>query len=256
LKNSVAAQSSANITSLPGKGLGKILRAGRYDHELLEVDWIVGMHAAVDDVHHRHRQHTCRRAADIAVERQIVGGGRGLGDRKRNAEDRVGAETGFVGRAVEPDHRFVDLDLRLGVEAAQRIEDLAIDRLDRAEHALAKIALLVAVAELDGLVRARGGARRHGGAAERAVLEDDIDLDGRIASAVENFAADNIDNGSHIRSRLTSPIFACPLPNMPRHALGGFYRIGKALATPWLAGRRALLSWRAKRGMQCPVRPA
>src|SRR3954469_21639646 len=31
-------------------------RAGGDDHELLEVDRVVGVRAAVDDVHHRHRQ--------------------------------------------------------------------------------------------------------------------------------------------------------------------------------------------------------
>ena len=188
--------------------LGKILRSGGHDHEFLKIDRIVGMHAAVDDIHHRHRQHACRRAADIAIERQIVGGGGRLGDRKRDTEDRVGAETSLVGRAVEADHRFVDLDLRLGVEAAQRIEDFAIDRFDRAAHALAEITLLVAVTKLDGLVRAGRSSRRHGGTAERAILQDDIDLNGRIAAAVENFAADNIDDGSHTRSRLTSPFGA------------------------------------------------
>ena len=30
--------------------------ADRHDHEFLEVDRIVGMGAAVEDVHHRHRQ--------------------------------------------------------------------------------------------------------------------------------------------------------------------------------------------------------
>jgi hypothetical protein len=37
-------------------GLGDARRADRYDHELLEVDVVVGVHPAIDDVHHRHRQ--------------------------------------------------------------------------------------------------------------------------------------------------------------------------------------------------------
>ena len=36
--------------------LGETRRANRHDHELLEVDVVVGVLAAVDDVHHRHRQ--------------------------------------------------------------------------------------------------------------------------------------------------------------------------------------------------------
>jgi hypothetical protein len=44
---------------------------------------------------------------------------------------------------------------------------------------------------------AGGGARRHGGAAKRAVFERDIDLDGGIAARIENFTGDNVDNLSH-----------------------------------------------------------
>jgi len=45
--------------------------ADRHDHEFLDVDRIVGMRPAIDDVHHRNRQHVRTRTADIAVERQM-----------------------------------------------------------------------------------------------------------------------------------------------------------------------------------------
>ena len=55
---------------------------GRHHHELLEVDAVVGVRAAVQDVHHRHGQHARRLAAEVAVERQArLGRGR-LGDRE------------------------------------------------------------------------------------------------------------------------------------------------------------------------------
>ena len=82
-----------------------------------------------------------------------------------------------------------------------RVDDLDIDGLDRLEHALAEIAALVAVAQLDRLVRAGRGAGRHGGAAHRAVLQHDIDLDRRIAAAVEDLAADDVDDRGHGRLR-------------------------------------------------------
>ena len=72
-----------------------------------------------------------RGAADIAVERQAARLRRRLGDRQRDAEDGVGAEAALVGRAVERDQRLVDLDLLLGVHAADRVEDLAVDGVDR-----------------------------------------------------------------------------------------------------------------------------
>ena len=99
------------------------------------------------------------------------------------------------------DHGLVDLDLRLGVHAAKRVENLAVDGLDRVLHALAEIARLVAVAQLDRLMRAGRGARRHPGAAARAVFQHDIDLHRRIAAAVQNFPADDVDDGGHGSSR-------------------------------------------------------
>ena len=201
---------------------GEGRRADRHDHEFLEVDRVVGMHAAVDDVHHRHRQHAGLGAADIAVERQLVGDRRGLGDRQRHAEDGVGAEPRLVGRAVERDHRLVDLALRLGVHAADGIENLAFDGGDRLLHALAEIAFLVAVAQFDRLMRAGRGAGWHRGAAARAVLEHDLDLDGRVAAAVEHFAADDVGDGGH------------GVPGLWR--LRRFYRRGAALVMP--RGRR------------------
>ena len=177
--------------------LGEARHAGRHDHEFLEVDRIVGMHAAIDDVHHRHRQQARGGAADIAVERLALGLRGGLGGGERDAEDGIGAEAAFVGGAVERDHGLVDLGLRLGVHAAERLENLAVDRLDRLAHALAAVAGLVAVAQFHRLMHAGGGAGGHRGAAERAVLQDDVDFDGRIAAAVEDFAADDVGDGGH-----------------------------------------------------------
>src|SRR5262249_19148671 len=61
----------------------------------------------------------------------------------------------------------------------------------------ALITRLVAVAQLDRFVRAGGGAGWHRRAALGAVLEDHVDLDGRIAAAVEDLTADDVDDGSH-----------------------------------------------------------
>ncbi len=47
-------------------------------------------------------------------------------------------------------------------------------------------------------MRAGGSAGRHGGAAHRAVFQHDVDLDGRIAAAVQNLAADDVDDGGHV----------------------------------------------------------
>ena len=107
-------------------------------------------------------------------------------------------EPALVRGAVEIDHDLVDLDLLLDGLIAQRLEDFAVDGLDRLLHALAEIALLVAVAQFDRLMRAGGGARGHRRAADRAVFQHHIDFDGGIAPAIENFAANDVDDGGHV----------------------------------------------------------
>ena len=84
---------------------GEGLRAGRQDHELLDVDRIVGVGAAVDDVHHRHRQDAGRDAADVLVERQAGRHGAALADGQGDAEDGVGAQAALVRRAVQLDQQ-------------------------------------------------------------------------------------------------------------------------------------------------------
>ena len=87
-------------------------KAHRHDHELLEVHVGVGVRAAVEDVHHRHRQAVAAGGAgqrrDVGVERQPGGLGAGLEGGHRDAEQRVGAEPALGGRAVERDHRLVE----------------------------------------------------------------------------------------------------------------------------------------------------
>ncbi len=177
--------------------LGDAARADGHDHEFLNVDRVIGMLAAVDDVHHRHRQQPRRGAADIAVERLAAGIGGGLGDGQRDAQNGIGAQTGLVGCAVQLDQRAVDGHLLGRVRTHQRLGDLAVDGGHRVEHALAQIARLVAVAQFDRLMLAGGGARGHGGAPHRPVFEDHIHLDGRIAAAVKDFAAGDIENRGH-----------------------------------------------------------
>ena len=80
----------------PAQRLGEGGRADRRDHELLDVDVVVGVRAAVEDVHHRDGQHVRVRAAEVAEQRQVGRVGGGPGDRERDAEDGVGAEPGLV----------------------------------------------------------------------------------------------------------------------------------------------------------------
>ena len=52
------------------------------DHELLKVDAVVGVRAAVDHVQHRHGEHVCALAPEVAPQRQplLRRGGVGCGE--------------------------------------------------------------------------------------------------------------------------------------------------------------------------------
>ena len=75
------------------------------------------------------------------------------------------------------------------------------DRIHRLADTLATIARLVTVTEFDRLMGACRRARRHGRPASRAVLQNDVDLHGRVAAAVEDFSANNVGDGGHRRVR-------------------------------------------------------
>ena len=92
----------------PAHGLGQRRRPDRHEHELLQLQLVVGVDAAVQHVHQRHGQDVRVRAAQVPVQRLSGALGRGSRDRQRDAEHRVGPERALRGRAVEVEHRAVD----------------------------------------------------------------------------------------------------------------------------------------------------
>ena len=180
----------------PAQGLGEARGADRREHELLHVDVGVGVGAAVEHVHERHRQHVRVGAAHVAVERELGLVGRRLRRRQRHAEDGVGAETALAVGAVEGDELVVEEALVGRVEAHDGIGDLGVDVLDRGADTLAAVAV-AAVAQLVRLVRAGAGAARHDGAPTRAREQLDVDLDGRVPPGIEDLAAHDLHDRAH-----------------------------------------------------------
>ena len=173
-------------------------RAHRDDHQLLQVQVVVGMGATVHHVHHRHRQLHAAHATKIAVQRQaaFLGGGAGHGHAHR--QRGVGAQARLVLGAVQVDQGLVQKGLLAGVQAEHRFADLGVDVLDGFQHALAQVALHVAVAQLDGFARAGRSARRYCRAAHGAGFQQHIAFDGGIAAAVQNLAGDDVNDCTHL----------------------------------------------------------
>ena len=202
----------------PAQRLGERRRADRRDHELLDVDVGVRVSAAVEDVHHRHRQQVRVRSAEVAEQRQLGRLGGGPGDGQADAEDRVGAEPGLVRRAVEVDHREVDQALVARVLAEQLGLDLLDDRAYGLLDALAAV-LGVAVAEFDRLERAGRRAGGHGRPGLREVVEHDFDLDGWVATRIQDLPGmDGFDRRHEFLpgARLIAPVRE---PTEPRKAV-------------------------------------
>ena len=180
----------------PPQRLAERHRADRHDHELLQVHVVVGVHAAVEDVHHGDGQHVGVGPAHVAVQGQLELVGRGPGHRQRHAEDGVGPQAGLVVGVVEVAQDAVDVALVEGVEADQGVVDLVLDVADRVEHALAAVAV-AAVAQLDRLELAGRGPGRDDGAALGPAVEEDLDLDGGVAPRVEDLTSDDVFDGAH-----------------------------------------------------------
>ncbi len=155
------------------------------------------MFPAVDDVHHRDRQDAGRGAADIAEQRLRREIGGGFCNGKAHTQNGVCPKAALVVGAVEFDHRHVDADLFGGIHADDFIGDLSVHGGDRFENTFAHVAALVAIPLFNGLVCAGGCARWHGGAADGAVFQKDVDFDRGVAPAVEDFAGVDVDDGAH-----------------------------------------------------------
>ena len=182
----------------PAQGLGKGGSAHGHDHELLEVHVVVGMHTAVQDVHHGRRQKMRVRTAHVLVQRQLGSLRGGLGHGQRRAQDGVGAEGPLVLRAVGLDHGGIHHALILGLKADEHVGDLVVHMGHGIQRALAQITALVAVAQLHGLESARGSARGNRRAAEGAVFQHNFHFDGGVAARVENLAPVHIDDDAHV----------------------------------------------------------
>ena len=180
------------------QGVAKALRADRDDHEFLHVQAVVGVRAAVDDVHHRHRHLHRAGAAEIAVQGQAALVRGGLGHGHGHSQHRIRAQARLVLGAVQIDQGLVDETLLGGIQAHDGFGNLGIDVLDRVQHALAEVALLVAVAQFDGFARAGRSARGHRGASHHAGLQQHVGFHGRIAARIQDLARHHIDYRTHV----------------------------------------------------------
>ena len=173
----------------------KLGRADRDDHELLEVDRVVGVRAAVEHVHHRHRAGSApprrRGSATAAGPAPSAAAARAAPATRRGSRSRRAASLfGVPSRSISARSSAC---WSTRVDARDRLGDLAVDVADGLGDALAQ-PRVAAVAQLGGLELAGRGARGHRGAAGGAGAQDDVDLDRRVPAGVEDLAGvDGLD---------------------------------------------------------------
>ena len=155
------------------------------------------MHAAVEDVHHGRGQDMAVHTAHVLVQRETGGLGSGLGAGQRHAQDGVSAQSALVVRAVQLQHHVVDSALIVGFETDERVGDLIVHMANGIQRALAQITLLVAVAQLNCLERARRRTGGNGRTTEGTILQHNFHLDRGVAARVQDFTPEHIDDDAH-----------------------------------------------------------
>ena len=171
--------------------------AHRDDHELLQVQIVVGVRAAVDDVHHGHGQIFACHAAEIAVQRNARLFCRRASHRHTHRQHRVGAQAAFILGAIQVDQGAIQKSLLAGIQPQHGFGNFGVDVLHRLQYALAQITAFVAVAQLNRLTAAGRCAAGHCGTPHHAAFEQHIAFNSGVAAAVEHFTANNINNGTH-----------------------------------------------------------
>ena len=175
----------------------KTRRTHRNDHQLLQVEVVVCMRAAIDHIHHRYRHLHRARAAEVAVQRQARLFRCSARHRHAHGERRVGAQAPLVVGAVQINQGAVQERLLTGVQPHHGFRHFGVDVLHRLQHPFAAVARFVAVAQLDRLARTGRCARGHGRSAHRSGFQQYVALHRGVAAAVEDFAADDVYDCAH-----------------------------------------------------------
>ena len=180
------------------QGLAEAGSAHRHDHELLDLHVVGGVCAAVEDIHHGHGQLLCVNAADIVVQGGAQALSRGLCAGQGGAQDGVGTQAALVGRTVQGNQLLVNRHLIQHILTHQGIADLGIDVVHSVLDALAQITALIAVTQLTCLINAGGRTGGNRSTAHSTVFQIDLYLNCRVAAAVQDLAADDINNLNHL----------------------------------------------------------
>ena len=135
--------------------------------------------------------------ADVLVQGQAGGFGSGLCAGQGHAQDGVCAQSALVVRAVKLQHHVVDSALVVCLEADEGIGNFVVHMANGIKRALAQIAILVAIAQLNGLECARRRAGGNSRTTEGTILQHNFHFNGGVAARVQDFTPEHIDDDAH-----------------------------------------------------------
>jgi len=184
------------------QSIAKIAEAPRLNHELLEVEGVVGMLATVEDVEHRRWKCSRMRSTNISIERLFRSNRRGMRDGKTHSKRRIGAEMRLVFGSINLAEQLIDALLRSCVSTHELRRDERVDVLNGFGHTLAEPHFLITVAQLNGLMFARRCATWNCGSTDRATRESHFAFDCWLTAGIQNLTRFDVFNGEWHHSRI------------------------------------------------------
>ena len=174
-----------------------VVEADGSNHELLDVNVGVCVRTTVEDVHHGDGQNVSVRAAEVLVQGQVSGLSSCLSNSQGDTQDCVCAQLALVVGCIQSNHGCVNSALVGSLNADDLFSDFFDNRLHCTQNALAQVYGLVAVAALNSFPLTGGCARGHSCACESTVFEQNLNLNGRVATGIQDLACVNCGNNSH-----------------------------------------------------------
>ena len=116
------------------QSLTKGIHTNGLDHEFLNVDVVVGMGPAIENIHHRHwHAHgaATSQRVDMPVQRYVLAGRRSLRRCQRDRQQRVGSEPRLIFGTVQIEHASIQIELIRCVDAPKTFAYLSVDEIYR-----------------------------------------------------------------------------------------------------------------------------
>ena len=163
----------------------------------MDVNLVVRVRTAVENVHHGHRQRVGIHPTDVAIQRLSRAFRCGVCCGQGNAKYGVRTNLAFIARAVEVNHGLVDGTLIKHVEAQQFVREHIVDVVNRLCHAFTH-PFRTAIAQFNGFVDTCRCTGRYRCTAHAAIARDDVYFESGVAARIKDLAGLDLINVTHI----------------------------------------------------------